>query len=371
MKSIHPPFFSIIVTVYNKSEHLARCLTSLVHQDSNYEVIILDDCSSDGSVAIGRQFSEKYTHFRMIELTANHNVSYVRNLGAKEALGEYLIFADADDWYSMMSLGALKKILEKNNHPQVGIFAYKKYKDFDYENTITFTNHLKSKRRVINTHEVMSLYVNSKLCASPWNKVFNKSFWINGGFEWPTLDQLYTPHQGSEDFAILPYAICKSDRTIISDYDFYNYNVNDSSKSATCSMEEIKACLYSGYSLTDKFINDEVFLKMNNFNVHGLVFSHFRYIFNLNKQSMSEAYMQLFLDTINDYIQKYSVKIKKNNLKAIERFYTDYTAASHENNYFLGDINIDISLYKKDYKKKSEVKNLWKFLKSLRSLIKK
>ena len=210
----------------------------------------------------------------------------------------------------------------------------------------------------MNKHEAMSLYVNSKLCASPWNKVFNKSFWINGGFEWPTLDQLYTPLQGSEDFAILPYAICKSDRTIISDYDFYNYNLNDSSKSATCSIEEIKACLYSGYSLTDKFINDEVFLKMNNFNIHGLVFSHFRYVFNLNKQSMSEAYMQLFLATINDYIQKYSVKIKKNNFKAIKRFYTDYTTASRENNYFLG-YPLSASLYESSKKNSDSIFKKW------------
>lgn len=354
MQSSSHPFFSIIVTVYNKYDYLACCLNSLVNQKTDYEVIIIDDCSQDGSVAIAKEYAEKHTFIRLIELSTNQNVSYARNLGVSEAQGDYILFADADDWFTMRSLDIVEQILKQNNHPQVGIFAYKKYTNFNYENTITFTQHVESKKHVINAEKILDLYVNSKLCASPWNKVFHRQYWIDGGFQWPNIEQLYTSLQGSEDFVILPYAISKSEKTLISDFDFYNYNVNLSSKSATSSLQDIEACLYSGYSLADKFTQDEVFNKQLNVNIHGLVFSHFRYIFNLNRHTISREFIQLFFDIANKYIKSYSVEVNKKNHKAIKRFYHDITTACDDNNYAYDASSIELL----DFKDKSFGKKL-------------
>lgn len=333
MHSLSHPFFSIIITVYNKREYLTRCLNSLVHLNANYEVIIIDDCSQDGSVAIAKEYAARNTFFRLIELGSNHDVSHARNLGVSEAQGEYILFADGDDWFTVGSLDTVEQLLERNDYPQVGIFAYKRYTNFNYENTITFTRHLNSRKHLINANRTLDLYANSKLCASPWNKVFQRQYWIDGGFQWPNTEELYSSLLGSEDFAILPYAICKAEKTLISDFDFYNYNVNVSSKSATGSLENIKASLYSGYSLADKFAQDEEFKEQSNINIHGLVFSHFRYVFNLNKHSISKEYIQLFFDMTDKYIETYSVQVNKYNRQSIQRFYRDIRTACDNHNY--------------------------------------
>ena len=149
MHSLSHPFFSIIITVYNKREYLTRCLNSLVHLNANYEVIIIDDCSQDGSVAIAKEYAARNTFFRLIELGSNHDVSHARNLGVSEAQGEYILFADGDDWFTVGSLDTVEQLLERNDYPQVGIFAYKRYTNFNYENTITFTRHLNSRKHFL------------------------------------------------------------------------------------------------------------------------------------------------------------------------------------------------------------------------------
>ncbi|MCI9419687.1 MAG: glycosyltransferase [Eubacterium sp.] len=88
---------SIIIPVYNSKHRLALCLDSVAAQSyPNTEVIIVDDCSTDGSLELCREYEKKYLNFH-VYTKGNEGVSAARNYGMQKASGEYLQFADSDD----------------------------------------------------------------------------------------------------------------------------------------------------------------------------------------------------------------------------------------------------------------------------------
>lgn len=93
---------SIIVPVYNMAaqDKLAWCLDSLVNQTiSDYEIIAVDDCSTDNSLEILRDYEKKYTgKFKVISSPVNKKQGGAKNLGLEAARGEWIGFIDSDDW---------------------------------------------------------------------------------------------------------------------------------------------------------------------------------------------------------------------------------------------------------------------------------
>jgi glycosyltransferase involved in cell wall biosynthesis len=97
------PFFSIIIPVYNGLLHnLPVCLDSIWSQpieSSLYEVICVDDCSTDETRAWLKQQQKLHPNLKVIEHTVNQRQGGARNSGMKAAKGEYLVFIDQDDYY--------------------------------------------------------------------------------------------------------------------------------------------------------------------------------------------------------------------------------------------------------------------------------
>ncbi len=93
---------SIIVPVYNMAsdKKLEYCLDSLVAQTvTDYEIIAVDDCSTDESLQILRQYEAEYPdRFRVIASEVNHHQGGAKNLGIRSAKGDWIGFIDADDW---------------------------------------------------------------------------------------------------------------------------------------------------------------------------------------------------------------------------------------------------------------------------------
>ncbi|MCI8924586.1 MAG: glycosyltransferase family 2 protein, partial [Lachnospiraceae bacterium] len=93
---------SIIVPVYNMAadDKLVWCLDSLVGQTvSDYEIIAVDDCSTDHSLEILKEYEKKYPDkFRVIASPENRKQGGAKNLGLAKAKGEWIGFIDSDDW---------------------------------------------------------------------------------------------------------------------------------------------------------------------------------------------------------------------------------------------------------------------------------
>ncbi len=104
------PKVSVIVPVYNVENYLEECLDSLVNQTLiDFEIICIDDGSTDRSLEILRQYESQYPNFRIF--TQNNNgPSRARNVGLDNALGEYIYFMDSDDILSKFALKNLYTI---------------------------------------------------------------------------------------------------------------------------------------------------------------------------------------------------------------------------------------------------------------------
>lgn len=114
--------YSIIVPVYNAEKTLQRCIDSVLAQSfTDYELILVNDGSSDGSAAICSVNSAKYSCIKYI-CKDNGGVSSARNLGIESAAGEYILFLDSDDYISDNYFNVLNGIYS-NSSPDLVIFG--------------------------------------------------------------------------------------------------------------------------------------------------------------------------------------------------------------------------------------------------------
>lgn len=120
---------SVIVPVYNVETKLKRCLDSIRNQTfSDFEVIIIDDGSTDSSPIICDEYVKIDARFKVFHIE-NGGVSNARNLGIAKSSGKYLYFADADDFVLPNCLEDLRFILEKENCQLVIANAFYYYED--------------------------------------------------------------------------------------------------------------------------------------------------------------------------------------------------------------------------------------------------
>ena len=118
--------FSAIVPLYNKVPYVKRSLDSILAQTfTDYELIIVDDGSTDNSVAICEDFINSLTpsfnnSLRLIR-QPNSGVAAARNNGVKASKGDYVAFLDADDWWEPTFLEEMDSLISE--YPDAGIYA--------------------------------------------------------------------------------------------------------------------------------------------------------------------------------------------------------------------------------------------------------
>lgn len=116
---------SIVIPVYNVEKYLSECLSSLVNQtQKKFEVIIINDGSTDNSLAICKEFEPLLPNCKIIE-QQNQGVSAARNLGIQHASGSYLYFMDSDDWLDIDFIETLANEIQKNDF-DVFVFGFNK-----------------------------------------------------------------------------------------------------------------------------------------------------------------------------------------------------------------------------------------------------
>ncbi len=133
---------SFIVPVYNVAPYLRKCVFSLVHQDfRGYEIILVDDGSTDGSSAICDELSEMISDERLVIRVIhqeNGGLSAARNAGLKEAKGEYVCFVDSDDYWEENVLGGMMAQVERD---KLDVLRFKyRYVNEKYEEYIPYKN---------------------------------------------------------------------------------------------------------------------------------------------------------------------------------------------------------------------------------------
>jgi glycosyltransferase involved in cell wall biosynthesis len=94
---------SVIVPLYNYEKYIGWCIESIINQDyPNYELIVVDDCSTDASCKIARKYENK--NIKVMQLETNSGYSKAKNEGIIVSQGEYIVTLDADDMLTKHSI---------------------------------------------------------------------------------------------------------------------------------------------------------------------------------------------------------------------------------------------------------------------------
>lgn len=117
--------FSIVIPLFNKVNYFAKALNSVSSQTyTEWECIIVDDGSTDGSEMIADSFVASNAKINVIH-QKNTGVANARNIGVQNSRGEYIVFLDADDWWSPLFLERMKWLID--NYPNAGIYGVNYY----------------------------------------------------------------------------------------------------------------------------------------------------------------------------------------------------------------------------------------------------
>ena len=118
------PFISLVVPVYQVEAYLGQCLDSILEQPfGDMEVIVVDDCSTDGSAEIIAEYAGRDERVRPVRLEVNSGLGAARNAGFRQARGEYVWFIDSDDWLAEGALAAVADRL-RDVKPDVLVVDY-------------------------------------------------------------------------------------------------------------------------------------------------------------------------------------------------------------------------------------------------------
>ena len=218
---------SVIVPIYNVEPYLRRCLDSLVIQKhKNIEILMVDDCSTDGSVVIAKEYAEKYPQFRLVQREKNGGASATRNTGLKSAVGDWIAVVDSDDWVTEEYVSAMYEVAERDNADIVMSSRY-----YYYPNT----------RKTIEVSPFSDLTTESSqqekvaLCTpSATARLFRKNFIDSTGIVFPE-----DIPRSEETVAVIPWLTITQNVSIIRRPMYYYFQRPDSLSNKCSEKEDI------------------------------------------------------------------------------------------------------------------------------------
>lgn len=114
------PFFTVIIPLYNKEKYIENAIKSIINQTfTDFELLIINDCSTDKSVEIASKFLSEKVH--LIHHEKNSGLAATRNTGIKKATSNYVTFLDADDLWKPHFLEKIFHLIQ--NFPEARIFG--------------------------------------------------------------------------------------------------------------------------------------------------------------------------------------------------------------------------------------------------------
>lgn len=168
------PFFSIIIPTLNEEGYISKILTDIANQSKkNYEVIVIDGKSKDKTKLIIESFKNKI-NLRFLEIK-KPNLSRQKNIGGKEATGEYLVFFDADMSIKPSFIGIAEKRIKKNKGLVFLPYVYPEEKKEFSEINFVFP--------IINTLVELSQTINKPFSSGPSMIWERNTFNLIGGFD--------------------------------------------------------------------------------------------------------------------------------------------------------------------------------------------
>ena len=217
------PFFSIIVPVYNSEKHILTFLKSVLKQDyQEFELILIDDGSTDSSGRICDSISIRDNRIKVIH-KSNSGICDTRNLGIKLCKGDYCIFFDNDDIIQQHYFRSIAKIVNKYKCDII-VSGYKYIQTNKKNKTINEISVKDDNHYIYSNNEVKNYFVNSfgKTINPVWNKVYSVAFLKTNNMFFDTQYKM-----GMEDIDFNVRAFNYAERIYVSSFVGYKYFIRD------------------------------------------------------------------------------------------------------------------------------------------------
>lgn len=228
--------YSFIIPVYNVEKYLEECLESILKQKyTNYEIILINDCSNDKSSLICENYNKKYDFVKYIDNKQNNGISKVRNQGLNTATGDYIIFIDSDDFYNQDFLLEANKILtEKDYDVLISKFLVKKdYPEAREVSDIEFD----AARINGKTHEEILKYLYMKrMINTVWRFIIKRSVITDNDIYF--IDDII-----HEDEEWVPKLLCNAKSIYYFNKQYYTYRIREHSITSAPSLYNYKCYL--------------------------------------------------------------------------------------------------------------------------------
>ncbi|MBQ6972234.1 MAG: glycosyltransferase family 2 protein [Synergistaceae bacterium] len=203
---------SVIIPVYNTEKYLAKCVDSVTAQTyNNLEILLIDDGSADSSGKICDDYARKDSRVRVIHQT-NKGLAEVRNVGIREAKGEWVLFVDSDDWIAPETIEACLGYAREYDAEIVCFRFVLEYEDGAKRHTVR--KHYPP--LLMNSREALSivLFPQSMVDVISCNKLIKSG--LLRGIEYP-IGRI------SEDIYTTYKILAKTDRILCVSGEYYHY----------------------------------------------------------------------------------------------------------------------------------------------------
>ena len=216
------PFFSIVVPIYNAEKYLKKCIKSILCQKfENFELILVDDGSTDSSPAICKNFANKDSRIKYFR-KVNGGSLQSRVYGAEKSLGKYIFFCDADDYY--VSKDCFCNIHHHLSKEDVDFAQFKIISQYYFIKKKTNDS---NKTTIISKEEfahrdypllMCSFFPQSRISGNVWNKVYKRDLLS----KLPPSDKINKIFMG-DDFIINLYLLNNINKAMLIDLSVYVY----------------------------------------------------------------------------------------------------------------------------------------------------
>lgn len=314
MESTASPKVSIIIPVYNVEKYLRKALDSAINQTlKELEIICIDDCSTDNSLAILREYAEKDSRIIILEQEVNQGQGAGRNRALDIAKGECIMFLDPDDWYELNACErAYEQLIQNNN-------------DYVYMNYCKCFENNKGKLYKSGDYHLVSFF---EYADNPDIKLWelHNNFWINANthcraYKREFLNKYNIRYDETirlcEDVPFFAKCIANANSVSIIKDELYNlYNRQDSTSKDTKIYEGSLISRRKSYDIIKTSEHSKELMLAYLFYAQT-VLNHFNYLCNKNTKIEREFYNKIrdffiFLDKNEDLtrIQEYKEQYK-------------------------------------------------------------
>lgn len=294
------PLLSVIVPVYNVEKYLKRCLESILVQSWNdYEIILVDDGSTDSSAQICDLYAEKYEMIRVIHKD-NKGLSDTRNRGIEEASGEYVYFPDSDDWLEPNTFSELSDVIEELTYD---IISFNRgFVTSEEDKLISAKSRI---QKLSGKQALLEMLKQSDVTGFANDKIYRKKLFLDNDIEFP-VGKYY------EDLGTNYKLFLKATKVYVTNQKYYHYLITNPD-SITQSWNEQKLQdmfgfyreIYYSPLIREKFEELEIEI-LQAFYINGLI----HILSSLYKSNISAQYSDIEKD-IKQEIVKNSLGVTK------------------------------------------------------------